>query len=234
MRQLLFWHADGVTSIDPATGKELWFAKFPEEPNPSNTSITTPRIEGNRLFISEFYKGSLLLELSSRPPEATERWRSHRSDPRSKMSLNTLMSTAVVRNGNVYGIGYDGRGRGVLRCVELETGKLRWEKADWLSKRPLPFATAFFVRNGDRYFPFADTGELLLAEMDAVGFRVTSRAKLLEPTCAARGRHVVWSHPAFAGGHMYARNDREIIAVDLRASESKRSGNGGVVRDSDR
>jgi hypothetical protein len=29
------------------------------------------------------------------------------------------------------------------------------------------------------------------------------------------GRLVVWSHPAFANRRVYARNDKEIVCVDL-------------------
>ena len=41
------------------------------------------------------------------------------------------------------------------------------------------------------------------------------RAHLLEPTGTAAGRAVLWSHPAFANRRAYARNDKEIICVDL-------------------
>ncbi len=40
-------------------------------------------------------------------------------------------------------------------------------------------------------------------------------AKVLEPTATAMGRDVVWSHPAFAGKCMFARNDKELICVSL-------------------
>jgi hypothetical protein len=45
---------------------------------------------------------------------------------------------------------------------------------------------------------------------------VMDRSKILEPTGAARGRKIVWSHPAFSNGQMFARNDKEIICVDLK------------------
>ena len=32
---------------------------------------------------------------------------------------------------------------------------------------------------------------------------------------SARGRDVVWSHPAFANKKMFARNDKEFVCVDL-------------------
>ena len=42
-----------------------------------------------------------------------------------------------------------------------------------------------------------------------------SRCKLIEPTGAAFGRKIVWSHPAFADKCVFARNDKELICVSL-------------------
>jgi hypothetical protein len=41
--------------------------------------------------------------------------------------------------------------------------------------------------------------------------------KMLEPTSEAMGRTVVWSYPAFAQKCVFARNDKELICVDLAA-----------------
>ena len=215
-RQLIFWHADGVTSLDPATGKEFWTVKFPEEMNPSQTTIATPRIIGNKIFISEFYKGSLLLEVGSNPPSVKEIYRTFKTDPRSEKSLNAMMATPAVKDGFAYGIGFDGRGNGVLRCVELDSGEMKWDKSDWMGEKPVMFATAFMIENGDKYFLFDDIGELIIAQMSPEGFEELDRAKLLEPTSTARGRQVVWSHPALANGRFYVRNDKEIICVSLK------------------
>lgn len=216
-RQLIFWHGEGISSLNPRTGDPYWTVKFPEEPNPSVVSIATPRLIGNQLLISEFYKGSLLLELESNPPKAREIWRSQRKDPRNKETLNSVMTTPMIKNGHAFGIANNARGQGIFRCIELATGKLKWTKEDWLADRPLAFATAFIVENEDRYLLFADTGELLIAQFNHEGFKEITRATILEPTSNARGRRVVWSHPAFADGRMYARNDHELVCIDLRS-----------------
>ena len=214
-RQLLFWHAEGVTSLDPKNGAEYWNVKFPEQVNPSQTSIATPRIVGDKLLISEFYKGSMLLQIQSSPPGVKEIWRSYENDKRHKSSLNSMMTTPVVKDGLVYGISYVGRGIGTLRCFELDSGKMKWNKDDWMEKKPVVFATSFIVENHGRYFMFNDNGEMMIAKLSADGFEEISRAKVLEPTSVARGRSVVWSHPAFANKRAYLRNDKEIICVDL-------------------
>ena len=68
----------------------------------------------------------------------------------------------------------------------------------------------FFIPN--------DSGELIIARLDKEGYHEVGRTQILEPTHRARGRTVVWSHPAFAQGKIVARNDKEIVCYDLRAS----------------
>jgi hypothetical protein len=71
------------------------------------------------------------------------------------------------------------------------------------------------VKNGDRFFLFNEKGDLIIAKFSPRGYQESSRAHLLEPTGTAAGRDVLWSHPAFANRHIYARNDKEIICADL-------------------
>ena len=44
------------------------------------------------------------------------------------------------------------------------------------------------------------------------------RAKIIDPTTELKPRAegtVLWSHPAFAGTQIFARNDRELVCVEL-------------------
>lgn len=219
-RQLLFWHADGISGLQPATGEILWHFQYPEQRSPSQTQIATPVVVGNEVLISEFYIGSLLLELLPEAPYVKELWRTQERDPRNESSLNAMMATPIERDGLVYGIGYDRRGRGVFRCHDFHTGEMKWQDEAWLGAEPQLFATAFPVRNGDKYFLFNDLGQLMIARLSGTGFNLVDSADLLEPTSLARGRKVVWSHPAFSQGSMVARNDKEIIRVDLRKTSA--------------
>ena len=47
--------------------------------------------------------------------------------------------------------------------------------------------------------------------------RPEDRAHVIEPDHEARGRKVVWSHPAFARRCVFIRNDKEILCVSLAA-----------------
>ena len=63
-RQLILWHAESINSLDPVTGKLHWSHRFhAKKALGSFMSIATPRLDGNRLFLTAFYDGSLMLQL---------------------------------------------------------------------------------------------------------------------------------------------------------------------------
>jgi outer membrane protein assembly factor BamB len=216
-RQLIIWHSDAVNSLDPETGKKYW-----SQPYPVNTPvirpavpIATPRKEGDLLFVTSFYHGSLMLKLAADRPAATVLWRGKSNSPgKNSEALHALHATPVFYDGYIYGI----CGLGELRCLKADTGKRIWETYAATGGKQANFATAFIVRQGDRYFLFNDQGDLIIARLAPNGYAEIDRAHLLEPTQLARGRQVVWSHPAFANRCLYARNDKEIICVSLAAN----------------
>ena len=64
---------------------------------------------------------------------------------------------------------------------------------------------------------FNDQGELIRARLTAQGYHEISRVALVEPTYPFGGRKVVWSAPAYANRHVFARNDKELICASLAA-----------------
>jgi outer membrane protein assembly factor BamB len=106
---------------------------------------------------------------------------------------------------------------GELRCLDARTGDRVWE--DLTATPKARWSNIHIVRNGPRYWMFNERGELLIGELSPKGFREISRAKLIEPTTeqlAQRGG-VCWSHPAYAGRCVFARNDRELVCASLAA-----------------
>ena len=223
-KQLLFWHRDGVDSVHPDTGKSNWFVKFPNENAQAQaTCIAMPRLIGNKLFVTEVFGGQLLLELSDDPSKVKEIYRSTPKQIRAQQALNSLMMTPLFKDGYIYGVGTSNRLlHAALKCVEIETGKVMWSESKPLlnaaGDSKLQFANCFLIENEGRYFLANDQGELIIAKMSKSGYEEVGRTKILDPTQKARGRTVVWSHPAFANGKIYARNDKQIVCYDLRKS----------------
>jgi outer membrane protein assembly factor BamB len=138
--------------------------------------------------------------------------------------LSALMATPAYLKGHLYGIDMQGR----LMCCDATDGKQKWQTFDPIiddkakaSKRPvrnIDCGNAFLIQLGDdsdKFLLFNDQGYVIQAKLSPEKYEELGRFKLLEPTHDARGRTVVWSHPACANQHIYARNDSEIVAVSV-------------------
>jgi outer membrane protein assembly factor BamB len=204
-KQLLVWHATSVNSLDPATGKKYW--SFLLKATDFKTSIMTPRKDGDLLYVAGEGENSVMIQLDADKPGAKELWRGKKSN-----GVYPESSTLFAENGFIYGVDY----KGPLRCVDMKTGRRLWDSLDPFDGKANEMATGFLVKNGDRFFLFTEKGELIIAKLSPEKYEEVSRAKIIEPTTTAMGRSVVWSHPAFADGCVFARNDKEIVCVSLK------------------
>lgn len=208
-RQLILWHPEAANSLDPETGEVYWSVPFKSG---TGMSIATPRQLGDCLFFTCFYSGSLMLRLDPAKPAATTAWRTLKINEKDTTHLNAVMCTPFLEDGFIYGVCSYGQ----LRCLKTDSGERVWETFQaTTSGEPVRWANAFIVKNGNRFFLFNEKGDLIIAKLSPRGYEETSRAHLLAPTGDAAGRAVLWSHPAFANRRVYARNDKEIICVDL-------------------
>jgi hypothetical protein len=154
-----------------------------------------------------------LLRLADSTPSVEKVWHRRKEEVGDDQALHCLISTPYIDGGHIYGADSSG----VLRCLRLETGEQLW--ADETAVPKDRWATIHLVRQGDRTWLFNERGELIVARLTPEGFDELSRAKLIDPTTDQLRRRggVTWSHPAFAYGHVFARNDREIVCADLTA-----------------
>ncbi len=210
-RVLAVWTGDSVAGLDPQTGDVLW--QFAFKPNQMVIGITTPVVEKNRLFVSSFYDGSLMLQLSADRPAAQLLWHQRGRDEKQTQALHSIISTPYLSGDYVYGVDSYGE----LRCLNALTGDRIWESQEAVPRNR--WATIHMVRNGERIWMFNERGELLISRLSPQGFDELSRAKLLDPTTEQlrRGDGVCWSHPAYAYKHVFARNDKELVAASLSA-----------------
>ncbi len=208
-RQLLIWHPESLNSLNPETGELYWSEKL--EPS-WGMSIATPRKAGSFLFVGGVVMKSMLLKLAAERPAAEFVWQGKKGT-----GLGPVFSTPFIEDGHLYGVDM----RGELRCVKLDTGKQIWSTyAATTGDRQKNNASAFLVKQRDRFFIFNDRGELIIARLspqqDPIGYEELSRTKILEPLSKSEGRDVLWSHPAFAQKCIFARNDKEIVCISLK------------------
>ena len=211
-RVLVCWTAERVVGLDPRSGTLYWSYPFATK---MAAAIATPVIERDFLFVSAFFEGSLLLRLDPNELAVTSVWQRSGPSEQKTDSLHCCISTPLVAGDNIYGVDSYGE----LRCLDLLTGDRIWESHAAVPKAR--WANAYLIPNGDKVWMFNEQGELLITRLSPEGFREISRASLIEPSgqrIDQRGG-VCWAHPAFAYQHVYARNDDELICVDLTADD---------------
>ncbi len=206
---VICWTGDSVAGLSPESGNVLW--RIPWAPKNMPIGIATPIREGNRLFLSSFYDGSHMIELSDKTPTAKTLWLRVGKDERNTDALQSIISTPLFQGDHIYVVDSYGE----LRCLEAATGDRVWE--DLTATPKARWSTIHFVKNGGTIWMFNERGELMIGRLSPRGFEEVDRAKLIDPTTAQlrQRQGVCWSHPAFANRHIFARNDREIVCASL-------------------
>jgi outer membrane protein assembly factor BamB len=207
VRQLISAKPNGVTSSDPETGKEYWSEPYEAT---SGSIIMSPVQSGDYLYVGGYSDQSLMLKLAQDKPVAEIVWGNER-----KHGVSPINVQPIVAGDVIYGVDQNSN----LMAVAVPSGERIWETMDPISKEKgrINSGTAFIVRQGDRYWLFNDSGDLIIAKLSKEGYEELDRAHIIEPTNNAFGRDVVWCMPAFANKKLFVRNDAECICVDLAA-----------------
>ena len=145
-------------------------------------------------------------------------WQTQTVSEKRTTHLNSIMPTPVLRDGLIFGT----CSYGEFRCLDQATGQRIWESMEPStgSARKLRWYNNFITPNGDRDLLFNEEGDLIIAKLSRKGYREIDRVHLIEPDGNdMRQRSIVWSHPAYAEGSIFIRNDSEIIRVDLRKGQ---------------
>jgi outer membrane protein assembly factor BamB len=212
-RVLVCWTGGHVVALDPASGQVLWKHPFP--PKKMVISITTPVVAEGRLFVSSFYDGALMLRLKSDELTVEPLWQRSGPSEMKTDALHAIISTPLLQGDYVYGVDSYGE----LRCLDAATGDRIWTSLEPMKPEAVTrWFTIHMVANADKIWMFNERGELIISRLSPQGYEEISRARLIEPTTDQldrRGRGVCWAHPAYAYRHVFARNDRELVAADL-------------------
>ena len=207
---VVVWTGESVTGLDPISGEVFW--SIPMHPRNMPIGVPTPVVQDDKLFVSSFYDGSMLIEVDLDQPKAKKLWHRVGVDEKNTDALHCMISTPLIKGGHIYGVDSYGE----LRCLDLKTGDRVWE--DTTAVPRARWATIHTIRDGDREIMLNDRGELIFATLAPDGFHEQSRANLIAPTRKQLNKRggVVWSHPAIADGYIYARSDVELVRASLR------------------
>jgi outer membrane protein assembly factor BamB len=198
VRQLIVWTDNSLASLDPANGHTHWRELLTTS---NNDDAASPVFWGHRLLVS-----GLMLDLSGNPPTAHFRWPEIRT-PAKRILSNA--STPMPQGDYIY----SSKGQGELVCLEAKSGRQVWITNGITTLKSGGCINITPQRNG--YFLFTDEGNLIRAEMSPAGYREISRVHLIDPTWPFNGYKFVYAPPAFAGRHVFARNEAEIVCASL-------------------
>ncbi|MBI1916859.1 MAG: PQQ-like beta-propeller repeat protein [Planctomycetes bacterium] len=190
-RQLIHFGPQHVFGLDPASGKVHW--KIEQEPITYDVAISDAVWHDGVLLVGDYWTGSRAIRLDERGRNPKVIWKGPR--------LSLLMSTPLGRDGHVYALDRkDG-----LVCIELQTGKVKWRGEHITPRGHNPQASLVWA--GERALIFNERSELILARLLPQKYEEVSRTRSLDRDS--------WSHPAYAGGCIFVRDDEEIVCVPL-------------------
>lgn len=216
VKQLIVWLSDKIAGLNPDTGEVYWSftqpAKSAVPKGMPTVTIITPKVVGEMVYISDAYHGMCAVKLNPEPKKAEVAWRANLEDKKGPDMLSVLMTTLIAKDGHLYGL--DGN-TGEVVCISAKDGKEVWRSMDLFGGKKAEFGSCFWVENGDKVFTFIDNGDLAILKLNPKGYEEVSRAHVMDPVGADRGRKVIWSHPAFSDKKMIFRNEKEIVCVSL-------------------
>ncbi|MBN2291782.1 MAG: PQQ-binding-like beta-propeller repeat protein [Pirellulales bacterium] len=187
-RQVIFFLQSGLLSVNADNGKKLWHFEFPFN---VSTAIT-PLVCGDIVYCSAGYGvGGAACRITKRAGlfKAQELWYIS-----GNKQVANHWSTPIYKDGHLYGIFCFKKFKtGPLKCVELTTGKVKWEEPG--------FGQGNVTLAGDRLLALTDYGDLVLVEATPNKYEELSRFKALNGKC--------WSTPTLSNGRIYVRSTTE-------------------------
>lgn len=189
-----YWVVRGdneTVCLEPKTGKDLWRL--------ASGGVSTPAIEGDRMVILGASRGQGLTAYDLTLEAATERWKFQTVADRGA-------SPAIYR-GHVFAQGGENNGRFI--CVELETGKLKWEQAPSVNSN---YSSLVVV---DEKIIHVAGAWVLLLKASPEGYAELSKAALGTVECTS---------PAVADGRLFVRATKGLACFDLRKDVQRQEG----------
>lgn len=207
---VVVWTGDSVAGLDARSGEVCW--RHVMLPTRMPIGCATPIVNGDMLFVTSFYDGSLMLKMEQDRTAVTEVWRAIGPSELDTEALHSIISTPIWLDEHIYGVDSYGE----LRCLQASTGKRIWE--DTTATPRARWSTVHFTQNRDQTWMFNERGELIISRLSPDGYVELSRTNIIEPTMEQLRRRegVCWAHPAFADGRVIARNDNRIVCIDIR------------------
>ncbi len=162
VRQVIYFTQSGLVSVAAQTGAPLWKQTFKF----AVSTAITPIVAGDIVYCAAGYgvgSGAYKISKNGNAFESAELWRITGNQP-----VANHWSTPVYKDGHLYGMfQFKEYGNGPLKCVELATGKVKWEKAG--------FGPGNVILVDGNVLALTDAGELVLVEGAPAAYKELAR-----------------------------------------------------------
>lgn len=228
-RHLLCVMRQGLVSLDPADGKVRFVRWFQSQANDSVNAMT-PVVDGDKVLVSATYYrvGSFVLRVKPDGQSFDEVWRHPKSpferDPNFGSyvvpTLEMHWSQPILVDGMLYGFSGRNEPDVSFRCVEFNTGKLRWERNErW--GHPAP--------NSQAQPNVFGRGAAVLAEGRLIALGEGGLLGMFKPNpdkCEELGRWQVpelhypcWAAPVLSDRRLFLRSENQLVCLDMTAKK---------------
>jgi outer membrane protein assembly factor BamB len=186
--------AASVAGVNVTDGRVLWRA----DRTGKTAVIPTPLSADNYVFVSSGYRVGCNLFKVNRSGAAFSAEEVYAGN-----QIANHHGGMILLDGHVYGVDDSG----MLRCIELTSGKIVWTNPCVASKGSLTYADGhLYVRSE------SGNGTIALVEATPQGYR--EKGRFDQPS---RSRARSWPHPVVANGKLYVRDQDVLLCYDVRA-----------------
>ena len=207
-QQALLYGWKALNAVEVANGKVLW--SYPWDFYFMHP--TEPVLAGNRFLLPQVWERdpdhkshAVFLELKEGRPEVL--WKS--------AEFHSDIAMPVIIDGFIYSC-FGGPQQWTpyasLCCLEVDTGKLRWEERLG-SERPAKHNVSLMASAG-KLIILNDEGTLIIAEANPERYNEIARCDVL---AGKAGSRTFFSAPVLCNGRIYCKNlGGELICIDVR------------------
>ncbi|MEC8421017.1 MAG: PQQ-binding-like beta-propeller repeat protein [Verrucomicrobiota bacterium] len=191
---LLCWGPNKIMGLPVGGGQELWSIPYEVK---YGVSIAKPILKDDIALVCGYWNGSRAIKIENSGTKASLLWSEEEK-------IRGLMSQPLCRDGTVYLLD---RTYG-LTAFELQTGKILWrDEHNLTASGRNPHASLVWLQNtGGQVLSLNAEGELVFLTLSPAGYLEHWREQIVGET---------WSHPAYSGNKVLARDDRNIFCWEL-------------------
>lgn len=207
---LLCLMRQGLVGLDPNNGF-VRFSRWFRAPVDESVNAANPVVWDDQILVSSAYyrTGSTLLKVAPDNSGVSEVWHG--------LGLEMHWSTPLFINGFLFGFSGRNEPDAVLRCVDAQTGAVRWER------------TERWEKHSASQPPLFGRGSMIFAEGKIIAIGEGGLLGLFRPNptkCEEIGRWQVpslhfpcWAGPVLSSGRLYLRSEDRLVCLDFRRHE---------------